>query len=294
MTNQSFDTKQRALGMSLAILGVLLVSFDPVFIRFAGVSGADTVFLFGLFTAISMPVLLKSTDKRSLKEIAKQSGWPLLIASLLMLASSSSFVLSVKHTSIANTFIIMSATPVISALASYFLLKERLSKSTWVTILAIMLGVFIVANGSVETGNLLGDLLALAAVFFLALIFVLLRKYQDVSRLGAVGLAGFMLALVMLPFATPESYSTNTWLIMAAMGLFSAPIGRALSMTATKYISASEVSITMVLDAVLASLWAFLFFGEIPPTNSMVGGAIILLSLTTYTWVSFRVTAQPA
>jgi hypothetical protein len=96
--NQTKHAKQRFLGMSIAILGMLLVSFDPIFIRFAGISGPDTVFLFGLFTAISMPILLKLTDKRSLHQIIKDCGWPLLITSLLMLASSSSFVLSVKHT----------------------------------------------------------------------------------------------------------------------------------------------------------------------------------------------------
>lgn len=287
-SNYQTNAQQRATGMLIALIGVIFMSLDPIFIRFAGVSGADSVFLFGLFTSISMPTVLKLIEKRSLLQICKDSGWPLIATSSLMFISSSAFVLSVKHTSIANTFIILSVTPVISAFASYFLLKERLSKSIWLTIGTIILGVLIVANGSVQTTNILGDLMALISVFCLALTFVLMRKYQDVNRLAAVGLAGFMIAVIMYPFAEPASYNINTWLYMAVMGLFTAPIGRALSMTATRYISASEVSMTMVLDAVLASIWAYIFFAEVPPINSVLGGVIILISLTTYTWLSYQ------
>ena len=282
------------MGMSLALLGVFLMSFDPIFIRYAGISGPDTVFLFGLFTAISMPILLALREKRPLSLILKASGWPLIAASTLMLISSATFVTSVKHTSIANTFIILSITPVFSALASYLLLKEKLDKSTWLTISIIVAGVFIVAKGSINSGNGFGDLLAFVSVFSLALLFVLLRKYQKVSRLAAVGLAGALIAITMFPLATPSQYSSDTWLIMAIMGLFSAPLGRVLSMTATQYISAAEVSMTMVLETVLATLWAFIFFNETPNSNSLIGGGIILSAIIVYTGMTMKKPPLPS
>ena len=270
----------RVAGFSLAILGALLMSIDPLFIRFAGVSGVDTAFLFGLFTAISMPVLIQIIDKRGL-------------------------VFSVKNTSIANTFVIFAATPALAALFSWIFLKERASRETWLAIIAVILGILVVAYGSfgsedstghqasstgAQTANWFGDLLAIMAVSFLALILMmtLLRKYQDVSRLAVVGLGGLMLALVMALFATPSEYSSNTWLIMAAMGLFSAPIGRVLTMVATRHISAAEVSMTLMLETVLASIWGVLFFAEIPTVYSLTGRGIILLTIFIYTWTSMK------
>lgn len=278
----------RSIGFMIALLGALLMSIDPVFIRLAGVSGFDTAFLFGLFTAISMPIILQFSDKRGLLHAVKDSGLPLLVAGVLMLGSATGLVFSIKNTSIANTFVIISATPAMAALFSWFLLKETTNRRTWIAITSVMVGIIIVTSGSFGTGYWVGDLLAVFSVVCLSLLFTLLRKYQGISRLASVGLGGLLLAITMFFFAEPTTYSTNTWLIMALMGLFTAPMGRVFSMVATRYITAAEVSMTLMLETVLASLWAFIFFNEIPPLASMTGGTIILLTIFFYTWVSMK------
>lgn len=111
----------------------------------------------------------------------------------------------------------------------------------------------------------------------------LLRKFPDVSRMGAVGFGGFLVAVVMFFFTEPSSFSTNTWLIMGVMGLLTAPFGRVLSMVATRYATATEVSMTLMLETVLAPVWAYIFFTEVPGVNSLAGGAIILITITAYT-----------
>ena len=270
-------------GIILALLGAIFMSFDPIYIRFSGVSGYDTIFLFGLFTAISMSVVVQVSEKRNIIQVIKSNGWPLIVSSLLMLGSASSFVLSIKNTSVANTFIIQSATPAAAALLSWILLKEKTNKKTWLAILFVILGVFVVLNGSFGTVNLVGDLLALVSVFCVALIFTLLRKYPEVNRLALVGLGGFFLAFVMFFFATPSQFSINTWFVMAAMGLLTAPLGRVLSMVATRFITAPQVSLTLMFQNVLAPLLAFIFFSEIPKTATLIGGGIILITIFLYT-----------
>ncbi|MEZ8699678.1 DMT family transporter [Vibrio lentus] len=278
----------RTLGFTLAIAGAVLMSTDPIFIRYAGVSGFDTAFLFGLFSAISMPILLKFNDKRGIRKAVAQSGWPLLAAGILMLGSASGLVFSIKMTSIANTFVILSAAPAVAAIFSWLILKEATSRSTLVAIVAVMIGITIVVSGSFSSGNWIGDALAVFTVICLSMMFTLLRKYQDVSRLASVGLGGLLLAVVMFFFATPSSYSVETWLIMGMMGLFTAPIGRVLSMVATRHITAPEVSITLMLETVLAPVWAFIFFTEIPPTTSIIGGVVILITIFIYTLVTMK------
>ncbi|PTO66951.1 DMT family transporter [Vibrio splendidus] len=278
----------RTLGFTLAIAGAVLMSIDPIFIRYAGVSGFDTAFLFGLFSAISMPILLKFNDKRGIRKAAVQSGWPLLAAGILMLGSASGLVFSIKMTSIANTFVILSAAPAVAAIFSWLILKEATSRSTLIAIVAVMIGITIVVSGSFSSGNWMGDTLAVFAVICLSMMFTLLRKYQDVSRLASVGLGGLLLAVVMFFFATPSSYSVETWLIMGMMGLFTAPVGRVLSMVATRHITAPEVSMTLMLETILAPVWAFIFFTEIPPMTSIVGGVVILITIFIYTLVTMK------
>jgi drug/metabolite transporter (DMT)-like permease len=278
----------RTTGFVIALLGAALMSIDPIFIRFAGVSGFETEFLFGLFSAISMPLLLKMNDKRGLRKAVIQSGWPLLFAGVLMLGSATGLVFSIKNTSIANTFVILSASPAVAAIFSWLLLREKTSRSTIIAIISVMIGIGIVVSGSFSSGNWFGDALAVFSVICLSLMFTLLRKYQDVSRLASVALGGLLLAVVMSFFAEPSSYSANTWLIMAAMGLFTAPLGRVMSMVATRYITAAEVSMTLMLETVLAPVWGFIFFAEIPAATSIVGGSIILVTIFIYTFVTMK------
>ncbi|USE01748.1 DMT family transporter [Vibrio sp. SCSIO 43133] len=281
--NSSLPVSKRAKGFSLAVAGAMLMSLDPIFIRYAQVSSFDTAFLFGLFSAVSMPLVLKLNDNRGIKKAVQSSGWPLLVAGLLMVGSASGLIFSVKNTSIANTFIILSTTPAIAAIFSRLWLKEHISKATMVAIFGVMIGIATVVSGSMSTGTWFGDLLAMFSVICLSFMFTLLRKYQNVSRLAAVGLGGMLLALVMLPFTVPSAYSMETWLIMALMGLITAPAGRVLSMVSTRYITAPEVSMTLMLETVLAPIWALTFFHEIPANASIVGGAIILATIFLYT-----------
>jgi drug/metabolite transporter (DMT)-like permease len=276
----------RTTGILIALLGAVLMSFDPIFIRISGVSGFDTAFLFGVFTAISMPFFIQLRDKRGLIGTLKASGWPVLASGILMLGSATALVLSVKNTSIANTFVILSVSPALAAVFSRLFLGEVTQRATWIAIAAVMLGIGVVVSGSFGSGNLYGDALAFGAVTCLSLNQTLLRKYQDVSRMASVGMGGLFLAIVMFAFAAPSTFSLSTWVIMGLMGLFTAPFGRVMSQVATRYITAPEVGMILMMEAVFAPLFAFGFFGEIPPQTSFIGGAIILVTILAYALTS--------
>jgi drug/metabolite transporter (DMT)-like permease len=289
LTGYTLDQKNlRVSGILITLLGAVLMSFDPIFIRYSGVSGFDTAFLFGLFTAISMPFFIQMRDERGVTGALRASGWPVLFSGLLMLGSASSLVLSIKLTSVANTFVILSISPALAAAFSWLFLGEVTKRATWISIISIMIGIAIVVSGSFGSGTLMGDVLAGLAVTCLSLNQTLLRKYQGVSRMASVGVGGFLLAVAMFFLAAPSTYSLNTWIIMGLMGLFTAPFGRVLSQVATRYITAPEVGMLLMIETVLAPLFAFGFFGEIPHQESFIGGTIIVVTILIYAVISGR------
>lgn len=156
----------RFKGMLIALVGAALMSLDPVFIRFSGVDELETTFLFGLFTAISMAVAIQVTDKRGLFKVLIESGWPVIVAGILMLGSSTGLVFAIKNTSVVNTFVILSAIPAVAALFGWIFLRERVSKQTMFAIIGVIVGIVVVVSGSTGGGasSLYGDLLALFAV----------------------------------------------------------------------------------------------------------------------------------
>jgi len=282
--------KARTKGLWAALFGSLLISFDPIFIRLSGTGGFDTVFLFGLFTAISMSTIIQTTDGRGIKGTMRAGGWPIVMSALLMVGSATTFVLSVKHTAVANTMIILSGRPILTAFFSWLLLKEKTSKAFWLTIAGVIAGTTIVVYGSIESSKLTGDGFALLTVFFLALNGVLQRRYKKISRMAIVGLCGCFMAVIMFFPATPSSYTISTWLIMGTMGMVSAPFGRVLNATSNRYIPAAESAVISLSSMMLAPIWIFFTFNEQPPITTMVGGAIVLSTIYSYIFMTRKKT----
>jgi drug/metabolite transporter (DMT)-like permease len=288
LLKQFIPQDPRTKGMLAALTGALLVSFDSVFVRLSGTGGVNTTFLFGFFTMISMSAIIQTTDQRGVSGALREGGWPLIFSALLMFGSASTFILSIKHTTIANSAIIIGSRPVLTAIFSWYFLRESAGKTLWLAMLAVAGGIAIVVSGSLESVNILGDSLAILAVISLGLNGTLQRKYKKVSRMAIVGMAGFFLAMVMFFFADIASFTPTTWLIMAAMGLASAPLGRVLNAVSTRYILAAEAAMIGLSFSVFATLWAFLLFGEVPPPTTLAGGAAILGTIFLYILVTLK------
>ena len=274
------DTRDK--GRLAALGGGLLLSFDPVFIRLSGVGGFDSAFLFGLFMALSMALWIQTTDKRGLIGTLRAGGLPMLVSGLLVLGSASCFVLSIKHTTVANTMIILSGRPVLTAAASWLFLREKTPRSLWLAIAGVMAGIYVVVSGSLGSGNVAGDLLAMGGVLCLGLNGTLWRRYRAISRMAVVGLGGLFVALAMSVPASPSAIPGPAWLIMAAMGLGSAPMGRVLNAVSSRYIPAAEMATIALTSVVLAPAWVFLIFAERPPAATLAGGAVVLGSILAY------------
>ena len=278
----------RTRGILAALMGALLVSFDPVFVRLSGTRGVNTVFLFGLFTLISMSLIIQTTDRRGVIGTLKEDGWPVVLSGLLMFGSATTFILSIKYTAIANTVMIIGSRPVLTAIFSWLWLKEKAGLALWLAISMVICGIAIVVSGSLESVNILGDSLALLCVTFLAMNGAFQRKYKSMSRPAVVGMAGFFLAAGMIFFADIGSFTLRTWLIMGAMGLLSAPIGRVLNAVSVRYILAAESAMITMSVSVFSTFWAILFFNEIPPQTTLAGGGVILGSILTYVLIKLR------
>ena len=64
--------------------------------------------------------------------------------------------------------------------------------------------------------------------------------------------------------------------------------GRVLSQVATRYITAPEVGMILMIETVLAPLWALIFFDEIPAMASILGGSIILVTISIYAFSAMK------
>ena len=264
-------------GVTYLLIAAGLMSLDAVFIRLSGLTGFAPSFLFGLFSLISMTALTRLREG-PLPGIVRKSGPMLLVSGVIMGVSGTSFVLAVQHTTVANVLLVMSLSPFLTALFSWLLLGERIRRQTALAILISMVGIYIIVRGSLETGSITGDLLALLCTSAVSLNFVVYRKYHNLSRSLVVGAGGFFIALFSSAFITSGNFDLAGVLTMMLMGLFTAPIGRMLMAMATRKIPAPEVSLISQIKVVIAPVIMWLIFAEMPSSATFLGGSFILLA----------------
>lgn len=274
--------------------GVLIMSFDALLVRLAETSIWNVAFWRGLFIALSLWSFQALRLRGRLGATIRAGGLPLLGIGVIMGCGSLSIVSSFTLTLAANTVVILSAAPLVAAVLSRVLLGERCRPRTWAAILTAMAGVWIVVSGSVGEGNLLGDVLAVAATIFMGTYLTLLRRYPDISRLLVVGLGGFCMALAAVWFAEPFSLPPGTYGVLALMGLVQMPSALALVTTGTRYLPSPEVGLFLLGETILSPIWVGIALGEVPGIPTLAGGILILLALAANACLALREQAPVA
>ncbi|MFN3984928.1 MAG: DMT family transporter [Rhodocyclaceae bacterium] len=282
------DVRSRRDGVSIAAVGVLVLSFDALLIRLAATSTWNVVFWRGwlLFAAIATVMLV---TRHPLK---LAGGWRSAAAALVIGAiygiNSTLFVFSIGHTSTANTVVIVAAAPFFAALFSWWFLGERITRRMLCSIAIAMAGVATIFGGSVGASNWRGDLAAIVLAISMGGVLTLLRHFAGLPRLPLLALSGAIAGLIALPLAEPLTLPATSYLWLGLMGLIQIPLASWLIMLAPRYIPSAEVSLFLLIETVLGPFWVWLVIHESVPPNTLIGGIIILGAVALNSWLALR------
>ncbi len=207
-------------------------------------------------------------------------GRPGLLMVLLYSIGTISFITAITHTSVANTLIILSTTPLFAALIGLLLFQEAIELRTWCAIFLVAIGVYVISSDSGGQGaTLFGDIAAMSGAFCLAAGFSVVRRRPGISVFPIISCSGLVTAILILPLAQPLSVTQQDLGYLIVMGAYMLPIGTALMYIGPKYIPASEVGLVLLLESVLGPTWVWLALNEQPGTRTLTGGVIILSTL---------------
>ncbi len=288
------NTYSRGIMMSGA--GMLILSPDGLLIRLVGnASTWDVVFYRSVFVASALGLFLLFKQRGRIGSIFRnfgRSGW---ISCSLMTASNLSFIVAISNTSVANTLVLVATMPFFSAVLGWFLIGEAVKPRTWVSIALATMGIFIIFSGSFGDGNWLGDLLAVATAFLMALNLVVLRKARERDvTIPALGLSGIFAALIVLPLAQPMEVNSIDLVYLAIMGFFVVPVSLVLFLGGAKYAPAAEIALLALVETVLGPFWAWLGVGEVPSSNALIGGAVVISAIVLNALFGMRNAKKPS
>jgi len=277
-------------GLLVTSSGVLIMSLESLFIKLTTISPITFSFYLGIFMFFSMSVTLIFKQRDVLKEVTKISFPILLLCSILMGSSNIFFISAIMSTTVANVVIIFGTSALFSSFFAYLFYKQKISKNIYYASFFMFIGLIIIFNDKLGLGNLTGNIYALLCTMTFSLSFVLLAKHTKISRVALTAVTGIYLSVITFILADTIRIDLYTFGVIAIMGLLITPISRVLIGNGTKFISASEVSLLMIIETIMAPIWVWLFLNEIPSSNTFIGGTVILLTLIVNSLYNLRKT----
>jgi len=201
------------------------------------------------------------------------------------------FVSATKLTTAANAIFLQYTGPAYVLVLSPFLLDEPFRPIDGACVVLSLAGMSLFFVGQIESGQLLGNLLAIASGVFFALAIVLLRreaKSGSGDALPSTTLGNLIAAAVTLPWAlkaAPEMLSLKGGGVLLYLGIVQLGLAYFLFVRGVRRVPAAEASLISMLEPVLNPVWVLIGFGERPGPWAIAGGAIVIAAVAIRTLV---------
>jgi drug/metabolite transporter (DMT)-like permease len=199
------------------------------------------------------------------------------------------FIGGLAQTSVANSSLMLAATPVVIALLSAVLGQERISPLHWFGAALSVLGIYIVIGQGISlgSGTLRGDLLMFAAVCCWAIYTLvagpLMRRHSPV---GVTGLSMAIGTLIYVPVMLPRllaldwaAVSPMTWVALVYSALFALCVAYTIWYAAVREIGSARTSVYSNLIPLVAMMTAVVFLDEPLSAGKLAGAAAVLVGV---------------
>jgi drug/metabolite transporter (DMT)-like permease len=274
-------------GLLIAFFGVLMLTPDPVLVRLADADTFTILFWRGIFYALGVFVILFATYRKNTFKELKNIGRPGIWIGLLSGIGGVTFIAAIQYTSIAKVLVIISTAPMVVAIISWAIINEKPKLYTWISMLIIVTGIYIVMKGDTGTLNVMGSSLAVISIIAGGYSFALTRKYSNVNMVPAMIVNALVVSCVGLTFSSSFYLPFDSLIYVIAGGILLA-IAFSLITIAPRFIPASEVAMFMPLGTIFGIISAWLVINEQPSSSSLLGGSIVVITLFFHAWYSSK------
>jgi len=238
----------------------------------------EQVFWRSLFAFVFVFAVLLLQKAHPWKAV-RAAGLPGLVSGLMWAIMFTAFLFALSLTTTANTLVVMSVSPLLTAVLAMLFLKDPVPLRTLLAAGAAAVGIAWMFGSSLER-HFLG--MAVAFIIPLAAAINVVTLRASAARLDlvpAVMLGGALSCLLALPFALPFSATPRDIALLAFLGFFQLGLPCMLLVLASRALLAPEIALLGLLEVVLGPLWAWLGAGEDPGRTTLVGGAVVLAAL---------------
>jgi len=269
---------RRRAGVLLLLAAAILWSINGLFIKVLherGVSGWAIAGYRSMFACLFLTPFVVGTV-RSIRD----RGW-VVAAVLAFTAMCATFVIATTQTSAANAILLQYTAPVWVFVFAPLITGERASRHQHVALGASITGVVIIFFWQFQPGQS-GLMIGILSGVVFGLQTVLFRKVRHMEPLTLVWLVcgGSGAVLLAIAAATGQvviSGAAAGWICLMGVVQFGLPY--VLYCVALNRLTAQQVVLIVLIEAVLNPMWVWIFRGEVPRASTLVGGAFIIASV---------------
>jgi len=268
----------------LFLLGSIILSAGPLFVRLADVGAVQSAF-WRLAIAAPMFFLLVRAVEGRIPPLP--SGWGsawLALGGLFFAADLASWHLGIERTTLANSTLLGNAAAFLFPIWGYLVVRRWPTPLAALALLLAAVGIatLSVQSASVSPANLSGDLFCLlAAVFYTGYLIVMNKARAGQSALSTLGYATVAGALFLLPVALLDggAFWPQNWTPLLLLALSSQVAGQGLIIYALPHLPPLASGVGLLIQPLFSGLLGFLWFAEILTMIDVAGMAMIFVAI---------------
>ena len=271
----------------LLVAGAIAIGFAPIFVRLASTGPISTAFW---RMALAVPILwmfVRQQNDASSALVAFRSSlvW---LAGLAFALDLATWHFSIRLTSVTNATLLANCAVLLVPLFSWVFLRRPVGSSTLGCGLLAFFGMVLLSSPSLRTGSarLLGDALAVLTAGFYAVYLLVMSVARERATAASLAFASSLLStLTLLPVVPlagekllPSAAVDWAWLI--GLALISQVFGQTAIAHALGRIPPAQAAVGLLVQPVSAAVFAWVLFGESMSGLQLLGGALVLASIT--------------
>lgn len=259
-----FISTSGVLGRSLSLTPALSILWRSFF----------AIFLLGIFCWYS---------KISFKIRSKKDLGTIILSGFFLGIHWITYFYSLQLSNVAIALLSLFTYPIITTFLEPLFYKTKLNIKHVVLGFIVLLGIyFLSADLQLESDHTKGILVGLVSAVFYAIRNLILKKQvtkYNGSMLMLYQVIIVTLALSPLFFFIDQSPKPTEWQALILLALLTTTIGHTLFLKSFKNFSVTSASIIGSIQPIYGIILGIIFLNEIPNPNTIIGGALILISV---------------
>mgnify|MGYP004580032239 FL=1 len=270
---------------NIAIIEMLICaalwSVAGIFIKLIPWNGFAVAGMRSLIAGLTIAIYMLITRRRYI--LSRRT----VIGGIMTAGVYTCFTVANKLTTAANAIVLQFTCPVFIVILSAIFLKQKIRKNDLAVVIATLAGIALFFFDQLKPGYILGNFVAIAAGMFMAVMFILVGNMEGDERFSTITNGQFLTFFVGLPFiiATKPEFTAAATASILVLGVFQLGISYILYVKSTQYCPPLACCLLGALEPLLNPVWVLIFDGERPGVWALIGGIIVVVSITL--WCTF-------